>query len=377
MKKNLTAHWKKTVLPVISTVMMMCILTACGADTAEKQPERSASSAQETEASASSVPETEVSASSSQETEQPAAELKKVTMLLDWTPNTNHTGIYAARDLGYYEEAGLDVTIELPYDGTATQLVGVGKGDFGISNTEDLLHALSLEEAMPVVSIAAVIQHNTSGFVSLKEDGIESPADWSGKTYGGFGGTTEEKIVRTIAAENGADPDSIKFVDLGNSDTLTALKNEIDFTWVFEAAELISLKNQGAEYTYLPVRDYGEAFDYYTPVIAANTDVVSEDPDMVKAFLAATAKGYAYAIENPEEAAKLLLEAEPDLDEKIVTEGQVYLAERYAADASQWGWQEETVWKRYADFLYENGLIEKEVDVSAAFTNDFLPEQDS
>ena len=314
----------------------------------------------------------EGSASGSSES---AGGLKKVTLLLDWTPNTNHTGIYAAKELGYYEEAGLDVNIELPYDGTATQLVATGKGDFGISNTEDTINAVSLKDAMPVKSVAAIIQYNTSGFVALKDSGIESPADWEGKTYGGFGGTTEEKIVRTIAAENGVDPDSIKFVTLGNSDTLASLKNDIDFTWVFESAELINMDAQGAEYNYMPVRDYGEEFNYYTPVLIVNTDIAGKDPDMVRTFTEATAKGYEYAIENPDEAAKILLEAEPELDEYVVAEGQKYLSERYAKDAPQWGWQEAEVWQRYADFLYENGLIGNEIDVNTAFTNEYLPEK--
>ena len=209
--------------------------------------------------------------------ESGSAETKKdsdeITFVLDWTPNTNHTGIYVAKELGYYEDAGLDVSIELPSDGTGTQLVGAGKGDFGIGNTEDVINAISLDDPMPVESVAAIIQHNTSGFVSLKEEGIESPADWAGKTYGGYGGSTEEKIVRTIAENNGVDPDSIKFVTLGDSDTLTSLKKDIDFIWVFEAAELISLDNQGVEYNYLPVREYGEAFDYYTPCLIANTKI--------------------------------------------------------------------------------------------------------
>ena len=251
-------------------------------------------------------------ASGQDETGAGDASLKQVTMILDWTPNTNHTGIYVAKELGYYEEAGLDVSIELPSDGTGTQLVGAGKGDFGIGNTEDVINAISLDDPMPVESVAAIIQHNTSGFVSLKEEGIESPADWSGKTYGGYGGSTEEKIVRTIAENNGVDPDSIKFVTLGDSDTLTSLKKDIDFIWVFEAAELISLDNQGVEYSYLPVREYGEAFDYYTPCLIVNTNVAGKDPEMVKAFVNATAKGYEYAIGNPEEAAKILLEAEPN-----------------------------------------------------------------
>lgn len=334
---------------VFAAALIMCLFTSCGKAAAPAQAESAAGSS--------------------------ADELKKVTVLLDWTPNTNHTGLYAARDLGYYEEAGLQVEIQIPYDGTATQLVGVGKGDFGISNTEDTLHAVSLDDPMPVISIAAIIQHNTSGFVSLKEKGIRTPADWAGKTYGGFGGTTEQRIVKTIAAGSGVDPESIRFVDLGNSDTLTALQNEIDFIWVFEAAELISLDNQGVEYNYLPVRDYGEAFDYYTPVIVANTDKAAADPEMVKAFAAATSRGYEYAAEHPEEAAKLLLEAEEGLDEYIVTEGQKYLAERYAKDAPQWGWQDEKVWQRFADYLTENGLLENEADVKKAFTTEYLPEK--
>ncbi|MBR3397170.1 MAG: ABC transporter substrate-binding protein [Lachnospiraceae bacterium] len=339
----------KTAVIVFAVALVLCLLTSCGKETAPSSAEAAAQSS--------------------------TADLKKVTVLLDWTPNTNHTGIYAARDLGFYEEAGLQVDIQIPYDGTATQLVGVGKGEFGISNTEDTLHAVSLDDPMPVISIAAIIQHNTSGFVSLKEKGIRSPADWSGKTYGGFGGTTEQKIVQTIAADNGVDPDSIRFVDLGNSDTLTALQNEIDFIWVFEAAELTALDKEGVEYNYLPVRDYGEAFDYYTPIIVANTDAAAADPDMVKAFTAATAKGYEYAIEHPDEAAELLLKAEDGLDEYIVTEGQRYLSERYAEDAPRWGWQEEAVWQRFADFLEENDLIENEADVNRAFTTEYLPEE--
>ncbi len=339
---------KKAVLMAAAAVMVVGMLAGCGKSAGSGQDNASAETGGEG--------------------------LKKITLLLDWTPNTNHTGIYTARDLGYYEEAGLEVDIQLPYDGTATQLVGAGKGDFGISNTDDTLYADTLEDPMPVTSIAAVIQHNSSGFVSLKEAGIESPADWGGKTYGGFGLSTEEKIVKTIAAEHGVDPETIHFVDLGNTDTLTSLQNEIDFIWVFEATELISLDKQEVEYNYIPVRECGEAYDYYTPVVIVNTDAAAKDPEMVRDFLEATSRGYEYASDNPEEAAELLLKAEPDLDEYIIKNGQVYLAERYAQDAPRWGWQEEEVWKRYADFLFDNGLIEREADMTKVFTTEYLPE---
>lgn len=326
-------------------VLSVCALTACGG---------SASSAAGGGSSA-------------------AQEEKKVTLLLDWTPNTNHTGIYVARELGYFAEAGLDVEIELPAGGTATQLVAAGKGDLGISNTDDVLYSVTLDDPMPVKSVAAVIQHNTSGFVSLTEKGIESPADWTGKTYGGYGGAAEEMVVRTVAAENGVDPDTISFVTLGESDVLTSLSRDIDFMWVFEAAELVHLDSQGAEYNYDPLRDLDEEFDYYTPVIIANNDFAEKEPETVKAFLAAVSKGYDYAAGHPEEAAQILLDAEPALDPEIVTEGQNYLSERYAAGAPQWGWQDENVWSRYADFLFENGLIGNKAEMADVFTNEFLP----
>ena len=334
-----------------AAVLSMCLITGCGGASGGNGE----------------------SAGNSASSGDSAGELKKVTLLLDWTPNTNHTGLYVAQEQGYFEEEGLDVDIEMPYNGTATQLVGAGKGDFGISNTDDTVYAVTLDDPMPVKSIAAVIQHNTSGFVSLKEKGIESPADWGGKTYGGFGGAAEEMVVRTIAEQNGVDPDTISFVVLGESDILTSLQRDIDFMWVFESTELVNLDRLGAEYNYIPIREQAEEFDYYTPVIIVNTDFADKDPEAVSAFLSAASKGYDYAAEHPGEAADILLAAEPELDKDIVKEGQEYLSVRYAQGAPQWGWQEEEVWSRYADFLFDNGLIENKAETANVYTNEYLP----
>ncbi|MBR3242985.1 MAG: ABC transporter substrate-binding protein [Parasporobacterium sp.] len=350
----------KTILAICALTVCACLFTACGSGNA---PDGNTENDNVSQGSAASTGDS-----------SGTANLKEVTLLLDWTPNANHAGIYAAQELGYYEDAGLKVNIQVPNDSTSTQLVGVGKAEFGISDTDSVLHAVSLDDPMPVKSIASIIQHNTSGFVSLKEEGIHSPKDWEGKTYGGFGGAAEEKIVRHIAEESGADPDSIRFIMLGNSDTLTSLQNDIDFIWVFEAAELLALDLAGVAYDYLPVRDYGETFDYYAPVLIANNNVCAQDPEMVKAFLAATSKGYEFASEKPEEAADILLKAAPELNEDLIRKGLAYLSERYAADAPQWGWQEADVWKRYADFLYKNELIENEVEAGNVFTTEYLPE---
>ena len=116
-------------------------------------------------------------------------ELKKVTLMLDWTPNTNHTGIYVAQEKGYFKDRGLDVTIKTPGEVNADQLVAVNKVQFGISAQEQVTQART--EGIPVKSIGAIIQHNTSGFMSLKDKNITSPKDYVNKTYGGWGGPVE------------------------------------------------------------------------------------------------------------------------------------------------------------------------------------------
>ena len=123
-------------------------------------------------------------------------QLEKVTMVLDWTPNTNHTGLYVAQAQGFFEEQGLDVDIIQPGDAGADQLVASGKADFGISYQEGI--TLARTQGVPIVSIAAIIQHNTSGFAAPKEKGIASPKDFEGKTYGGWGSPIEKAVIETI-----------------------------------------------------------------------------------------------------------------------------------------------------------------------------------
>ena len=126
-----------------------------------------------------------------------AGELKEVNFVLDWTPNTNHTGVYVADALGYYEEAGLKVTIQQPPDDGAEALVGSGKAQFGVS-FQDTMSALleGDEKAMPITAVAAVIQHNTSGIMSSKENNITSPKDMEGHTYATWEWPIEQAIIR-------------------------------------------------------------------------------------------------------------------------------------------------------------------------------------
>jgi ABC-type nitrate/sulfonate/bicarbonate transport system substrate-binding protein len=356
----------KTIAALSLCVALMLAMAACGGS-GGAESDSDAATGEETAPEAAAADEGAASADTANN------ELKKITFVLDWTPNTNHTGLYVAKSLGYYEDAGLDVEIIQPSDNTAEQLVAVGQADFGISNQENVTYALTQDEPLPIKTIATVIQHNTSGFISLSEEGIESPKDWKGKTYGGWGSPAEEKILEFILQKNGLTLDDINIVTLGQDDLITALNGEVDFAWIFSAWDGIRFKNDGIDFNYIPIIDTDAVLDNYTPTIIANSQFIDEDPDAVKAFTEATAKGYQYAIDDPEAAAGILLEAVPELDEKLVTESQKYLAGEYAKDAPQWGYEKDGIWQSYSDLMLSSDLISKQLDISAAYTNEFLP----
>ena len=296
---------------------------------------------------------------------------KKITVVLDWTPNTNHTGLFAAVNEGYFQQEGLEVEIIQPGEGTAEQLVSAGTAQFGVSYQESVTFARA--QGIPVVSLAAVIQHNTSGFASLKEKGITSPKDFEGKKYGGWGSPIEEATLRYLMEQDGADPDKVQVVTTGEADFFqTSASGEIDYAWIFEGWAGIEARLKGMELNYINLGKVAEVFDYYTPVLITSEKNIGENREMVEKFMRAVEKGYQFTIRNPDAAAEVLMDHAPELDRSLVMESQRYLADKYQADASYWGLQKQEVWERYMNWLYENEFITEKVDVTKAFTNEFL-----
>lgn len=299
--------------------------------------------------------------------------LEKTTVILDWTPNTNHTGLYVALEKGYYKSEGLDVQIIQPSEGTTATLVAAGKGDFGVSYQEDVTYALTGDEQVPVKAIATIIQHNTSGFAAPKSKNIKTVKDFEGKTYGGWGSPSEEAVLKAVMEKNGADYSKLKNVNMGNDDFFTATQKNIDFAWIFEGWTGIEAKTKGIDLDYIPVKDLDPALDYYTPILITSNSIIKDNPEKAKKFLRATEKGYEDAIKNPEETAKILLKYAPEIDQTLAIESQKYLAKQYVADAPKWGVMKAEVWNNYAKFLKDKGLIKKELKAEDAFTNEFLP----
>lgn len=298
--------------------------------------------------------------------------LEPVTVMLDWVPNTNHTGLYVALEKGWYADKGLKVEIVEPTQGGTSQLVAADMAEFGVGYQEDV--TLARANDVPIVSIAAVIQHNTSGFASKKSLGITRPRNMEGKVYGGWGSPAEDAILKAVMEKDGGDFSKLDIINVGTADFFTAVERDIDFCLIYYGWTGIEAELRGMELNYLETRQLHPALDYYTPVIITTEKTIELHPDLVKKFMRATSKGYEFAIANPADAARILLKYAPELDEKLVLASQEYLSPRYQDDARRWGEQNVTIWENYSSWMYENELLPKKIEAEKAFTNDFLPE---
>ncbi|HEX7057721.1 MAG TPA: ABC transporter substrate-binding protein, partial [Bacilli bacterium] len=221
----------------------------------------------------------------------------------------------------------------------------------------------------------AIIQHNTSGFASPVDKNIKSPKDFEGKTYGGWGSPVEAAVIESLMQSQHADFTKVKIVNTGDADFFTAVKRDIDFAWIYYAWTGVEAELRNVPLNMVYLTDYSDKLDYYTPVLVTNDTMIKEQPDIVSAFVAAVSEGYNFAIDHPDEAADILIKAEPDLNEKLVRASQKWLSPKYRDDAPQWGIQKREVWENYASWMLDHKLLEKPLDVDAAFTNQFLPKQ--
>lgn len=299
-------------------------------------------------------------------------QLEDITVILDYVANTNHTGMYVALDQGYYQEEGLNVKIVEPTEGATATLIAVGKGDFGISYQEDVTIALTADDPLPIKAIATIIQHNTSGFATYADKNIQSPKDFEGKIYAGWGGPGEEAVLKAVMTQDGGDFSKLTMV-ISDGSGFEALKDKADIMWFFEAWDNVKCEFNDFPINYTPVRELDSRLDYYTPVIIASNDTLENRPDTVRKFLAATTKGYEYVISNPKESAEILQNYAPDYSLEMLTMSSEYLAPKYAEDSEQWGTMKAEVWDNYTNFMAEYGVINKVIPAEQCFTNEFLP----
>jgi len=301
--------------------------------------------------------------------------LTKITFVLDWTPNTNHTGLYVAQAKGYFKEAGLEVEIVQPPEDGAEVLVAAGRAQFGISFQDSMAAALAGDDALPITAVAAVIQHNTSGIVSRKGEGMDTPKGLEGHKYATWQGPIELAMMEQVVEKDGGDFSKVEQIPSTVTDEVSALKTKsVDSIWIFYAWAGVKMELEELETDYFAFADIDEVFDYYTPVVIGNNSFLKENPEQAKAFLSALTKGYEFAIDNPEEAADIFCNANPELDKELVKASQIYLADQYQADAKKWGYIDPARWNNFYNWLNENDLVETDIPENTGFSNEYLPE---
>lgn len=317
------------------------------------------------------------SKSSSDGKTENTAELKDITVCLDWTPNTNHTGLYVALSKGYYKDAGLNVSIVQPPENGATEACSAGQAQFAIDAQDTLAAAFTSDTPMQVTAVAALIQHNTSGIISLKGQGMDRPKGLEGKTYLTWDSPIELAMMKNVVEKDGGDWDKVTKIPNTVTDEAQDVKQNPDHAiWVFYGWGGINGEVNKIDTDFFYFKDLNPTFDYYTPILIANNDFLKSNPDEANAFLEATKKGYEYAIENPDEAAQILIDGDDTKSlvgsEELVKASQKWLSDQYIADAQKWGYIDPARWDAFYAWLYEEKLIEKELPAGTGYSNDYL-----
>ena len=253
-----------------------------------------------------------------------------------------------------------------------------GQAQFAVDAQDTITGAWTQENPFPVTAVAAILQHNTSGIMSRKGEGLDRPKGLEGHTYSTWDLPTEQAMMKYVVEKDGVDFDKVKMIPNDITDEPAALAaRQTDAIWVFYGWGYLNSEVEGVPCDFFYFKDIEPYFDYYTPVIIANNDFLKDHADAAKAFLKATGKGYEYAVEHPDEAAQILIDSDNTGSlkgsEELVKKSQAYMADQYIADAASWGVIDADRWNAFYKWLYDNKLIEKDL-TGTGFTNDYLPQ---
>ena len=290
-----------------------------------------------------------------------SGELRELDVVLDWYPNALHAFLYEAIDKGYYAEEGLKVNIRFPSNtNDALSLVAAGKADIGLYYQHDVIQARA-EQGVPVKSIGAVVQGPLNIILSLKEKNITSPADLVGKTVGYAGTELSEALIRSIMENVGADYSDVTMVDVGFDLMNSMTTGNVDATiGCLVNHEVPQMEEEGFEVNWFSLDDYGVPTNY-EGVFVANDDTIENDSETLKAFLRASAKGFADMKADPEEALRILLDNQNaenfPLSETVERSSISVLLPMMETEDARFLSQSDACWQENIDWMLEQGLI--------------------
>ena len=366
---------KKRTLIATFTAAAMTVAALSGCSNSAKPAETSAQAetADKAEANDTETKDAESKEQASDAAKDEKKDLREVNVVLDWYPNAIHTFLYTAIERGYYEEEGLDVQIRFPANANdALSMVAAGKAEIGMYYQQDLIQAVANQKAS-IRSIGAIVQSPLNIILSLKDKNITSPKDMVGKTIG-YGGTVlSESLVKCMMEYVGADASDVNLVDVGFGLMSSMTTGNVDATiGCLVNHEVPQMEEEGFELNYFPVSGYGIP-NYYEEVFLTNNKLLEEEPEVVEGFLRASKKGFDDFKADPDGCLAILMnnqnEANFPLTQSVEEQSCKTLLPLMETDSAEFLSQTEECWQENIDWMLENGLIDKAVDVSDVMTN--------
>ena len=290
-------------------------------------------------------------------------EINKVSLALDWYPNSNHAGIFYAKDKGYFLDEDLDVEVYTPSDPSSIlQTVASGRDQFGISYQPDLLLARS--EGVPVVAISSIVRTPLNSIMTLKKSGISDPSKLKGKTIGYPGIPLNIGILQSILEGQGLTINDVNLVDVGFDLVPALLSSRVDAViGAFWSHESILIELEGEGVNILKFQDWGIP-EYHELVLVTSEKYLDENKEIVESFVKSFRKGFEGSIESNSESMESLISAFPEVNVELETEGIKLLAPLWIESMNSNNMES---WHKFGDWMKEKGLIDSELIIEDSF----------
>jgi putative hydroxymethylpyrimidine transport system substrate-binding protein len=282
------------------------------------------------------------------------------TLVLDFTPNAVHSGIYTAERQGYYGDAGIDLKIRQPGESTdAPKLLAAGRTEFAILDIHDL--GIAREHGLDLVGVMPLVQRPLAAVIARGGNGVEGPRDLEGRTVGVTGLPSDEAVVDSEVSADGGDPAEVRRVTIGFNAVSALAAGKVEAATGFWNAEGVALRREGIPIRVFKVNRYG-APPYPELILTTSRQTLDRKPRLVRSLVHATSRGYRFAVAHPAEALDDLLAEVPSL-ERADQRAQlnVLLPDLHPAPFDQ------AVLRSWAAWDLEHGLLERPLDVAAAF----------